>query len=174
MLTAAVVVAGGTIFLALLVYAGFLAARYFFLPGQPDEIHFARTSDGWRIAVFRYRPSGPADGAKNGQSPTEQAPGDPLLLVPGIGANHYNFDLTDDTALARYLAASGHDVWVVELRGRGLSTRPRLFSGLHYDWSFDEYAERDLPAAAALVTRVTGRARLHLIGFSTGALAAYA
>jgi pimeloyl-ACP methyl ester carboxylesterase len=65
-------------------------------------------------------------------------------------------------------------VWVAELRGRGLSTRPRLFSGLHYDWSFDEYAERDLPAAASVVKRVTGRDRLHLVGFSTGALAAYA
>ena len=32
--------------LAVLVYAGFLAARYFFVPRFPDEIHFAATSDG--------------------------------------------------------------------------------------------------------------------------------
>src|SRR5438105_3169602 len=106
MLTAAGVLAGFIIGLALLVYAGFLAARYFFLPGYPDEIHFARTSDGWRIAVYRHRPERPAgkpgDAAtqKDGEPPAR----DPLLLVPGIGANHYNFDLTDDTSLARYLA----------------------------------------------------------------------
>jgi pimeloyl-ACP methyl ester carboxylesterase len=52
--------------------------------------------------------------------------------------------------------------------------RPRLFSAVRYDWSFDEYAERDLPAAAQAVLRATGARRLHLVGFSTGALAAYA
>jgi pimeloyl-ACP methyl ester carboxylesterase len=55
-----------------------------------------------------------------------------------------------------------------------LSTRPRLFSPLHYDWSFDEYAERDLPAAAETIRKATGRDRLHLVGFSIGALAGYA
>src|SRR5947207_1978541 len=62
MLTVAGVLGGLIILLALLVYAGFLAARYFFVPGYPDEIHFARTTDGWRIAVFRYRPEGSPPG----------------------------------------------------------------------------------------------------------------
>lgn len=161
MMTFVGVLAGIIAGLALLVYAGFLAARYFHASRFPDEIHFATTSDGWRVAVFRYRPETPLGG-------------DPVLLVPGIGANHYNFDLTDETSLARHLAARGHDAWVVELRGRGFSTRPLLFSGLHYDWSFDEYAERDLPAAAAVVARITGRSRLQMVGFSIGALASYA
>jgi len=158
------VVIGGIVVLALLVYAGFLAARYFFVPRFPDEIHFATTTDGWRLAVVRYRP------AAAGQMP----PGEPVLLVHGLAANRYNFDLTDNVSLARWLSARGHDVWLVELRGRGLSSRPRLFSGLRYDWSFDEYAERDLPAAAKAIVRATGARRLHLVGFSTGALAAYA
>jgi pimeloyl-ACP methyl ester carboxylesterase len=147
--------------LAVLVYAGFLAARYFYIARNPNEIHFARTDDGCEVALHRYRPE-PA------------GPAAPVLLVPGLGANRLNYDLTDDTSLARYLAAAGYDAWVVELRGRGLSTRPRLFSGLHYDWSFDEYAERDLPAALATVARVTGARRAHLLGFSSGALACYA
>lgn len=157
--------------LAVLVYAGFLAARWFFVPRYPDEIHFARTDDGWRVAIFRYRPL--AGGAEAAVGPR---PGGnlPVLLVPGIGANRYNFDLSDETSLARYLASAGYDAWVLEPRGRGFSTRPRLFSGLHYDWSFDEYAERDLPAAAATVARVSGAPALHLLGFSTGALASYA
>jgi pimeloyl-ACP methyl ester carboxylesterase len=148
--------------LAAMVYAGFLAARYFHVDRNPDEIHFTRTDDGVTVAVCRYRPAGPLAGAL------------PVLLVPGIGANHLNFDLSDDTSLARHLAAGGFDAWVVELRGRGYSSRPRLFSDLHYDWSFDEYAERDVPAAAATCARVTGAHSLHLVGFSTGALACYA
>src|SRR5689334_6562124 len=108
MWTAAVVAGAAIAALALLVYAGFLAARYFHVARYPDEIHFARTKDEWRVAVSRYRPAKPI-GA------------DPLLLVHGLGANRYNFDLSDRTSLARYLADAGYDVWVLELRGRGLS-----------------------------------------------------
>ncbi|HEX2569843.1 MAG TPA: alpha/beta hydrolase [Polyangia bacterium] len=147
--------------LALLTGIAFLASRYFALPRYPDEVHFARTGDGWRIAVIRHRPVGPSRG-------------EPVLLIHGIAANRYNFDLTDERSLALYLSRSGYDVWMVELRGRGYSTRPRLFSGLHYDWCFDEYVEQDLPAATAAILHATGAQRLHLVGFSTGALAAYA
>lgn len=161
MLTAAYALGWVIIGLALLVFAGFLAARYFHVPRYPDEIHFVTTNDGWRLAVTRYRP--------------EHSLGlDPVLLVHGIASNRRNLDLTDELSLARYLAARGYDAWLVELRGRGLSTRPRLFSGVRYDWSFDDYAERDLPAAAEMVVRATSARRVHLVGFSTGALAAYA
>jgi alpha-beta hydrolase superfamily lysophospholipase len=156
-----VVVVGSIVFLALASYVSFLAARYFFIPRFPDEIHFGTTRDGWRIALTRYRPEKPSDRP-------------PVLLVHGLAANRYNLDFTDDVSLARHLCGRGFDVWLVELRGRGFSLRPRLFSGLRYDWSFDDYAERDLPCAAEVITRVTGARRLHLVGFSTGALACYA
>jgi pimeloyl-ACP methyl ester carboxylesterase len=152
---------GGIVFLALASYVSFLAARYFYVPRFPDEIRFATTSDGWRIAVSRYRPEQPSDRP-------------PVLLVHGIAANRYNLDLTDERSLARHLWQRGRDVWIVELRGRGFSRRPQLFSGLRYDWSFDDYAERDLPCAADVVIRATGAQALHVVGFSTGALAAYA
>lgn len=152
---------GSIVFLALASYVSFLAARYFFVPRFPDEIHFGTSSDGWRIAVIRYRPEKPLGRP-------------PVLLVHGIAANRYNLDFTDDRSLARHLCARGWDVWLVELRGRGFSLRPRLFSGLRYDWSFDDYAERDLPCAADVIRRATGAERLHLVGFSTGALACYA
>jgi pimeloyl-ACP methyl ester carboxylesterase len=155
------IVIGSIVFLALASYVSFLAARWFFVPRFPDEIHFGTTSDGWRIAVLRYRPEQPS------ASP-------PVLLVHGIAANRYNLDFTDDRSLAKHLCARGRDVWIVELRGRGYSLRPRLFSGLRYDWSFDDYAERDLPCAADVVVRATGAGKLHVVAFSTGALAAYA
>jgi pimeloyl-ACP methyl ester carboxylesterase len=171
--TALSIVIGVVVGLALLTYAGFLAARYFFVPRYPDEIHFASTSDGWRLAISRYRPGGVAGGGP--QNGADCLGGSlPVLMVHGIAANRHNFDLTDELSLARHLAAKGHDVWVVELRGRGLSTRPRLFSQVRYDWTFDEYAERDLPAAVETVLRASGADRLHLVGFSTGALACYA
>jgi pimeloyl-ACP methyl ester carboxylesterase len=155
------IVVGAIVGLALLSYVSFLASRWFFVPRFHDEIHFATTVDGWRIAVLRYRPT--------------QASGKlPVLLVHGLAANRYNLDLTDDLSLARHLSARGFDVWIVELRGRGFSLRPKLFSGLKYDWSFDDYAERDLPCAAGVVAQVTGAPSLHLVGFSTGALACYA
>src|SRR6476469_492518 len=105
MVTAAYVLIGVISGLGVLVYAGFLAARYFFVPRYPDEIHFAATTDGWRLAVTRYRPA-------KAEGPLPSAP---VLLVHGIAANRYNFDLTDDLSLARYLAARGYDVWLVEL-----------------------------------------------------------
>ncbi len=151
---------------ALLVTAGYVAGRWFFVERVPDEVHNARTSDGWRIAVVRYRPNGPA-GATN--------PGaEPVLLVHGIAANRLNFDLSDERSLARFLADAGYDTWCVELRGRGLSTKPRLFTRFRWDWSFDEYVEQDLPVAIESVLRATRADRLHLVGFSVGGAAAYA
>lgn len=150
--------------LALLFLSAYISSRWFFADHTPDEIHFAVTADGWRIAVTRYRPAAGAG-----------APGfDPVLLCPGPGGNRLMFDLTEKTSLARHLAAAGFDTWIVELRGRGLSTRPRLFSRYRYDWSFDEYVEHDLPAAIDAVLRATGRDRLHLVGASYGGAVCYA
>lgn len=155
-------VVGSLLGLGLLIYISFLAARYFFVPSYPDEIHFATTDDNWRISLTRYRPAGPARQRY------------PVVMVHGLAANRRNFDLTEEISMARALAARGFDTWIVELRGRGLSTRPRLFSGLRYDWSFDEYVEKDLPAALGAIRRATGSEELHLLGFSIGALACYA
>lgn len=149
--------------LALLVYAAFLAGRWYFVERDPDEIHYARTEDGWRIAITRYRPDASA-----------KRDAEPVLLCHGVASNRYGLDLTDDLSLARALATAGYDAWIVELRGRGLSTRPRLFGEKGWDWSFDEYVEKDAPAAIAAVLAATGRERLHWVGHSIGAVVGYA
>jgi pimeloyl-ACP methyl ester carboxylesterase len=146
--------------LALLVTAAFVAGRWFFVERYPDEIHFAGTEDGWRIALTRYRSSPPG--------------GEPVLLVHGIASNHYALDLTEELSLARALSQAGYDAWLVDLRGRGQSTQPRLFGEHGWEWSFDEYVERDMPAAIATVLAATGRARCHLLGHSLGAVVVYA
>jgi pimeloyl-ACP methyl ester carboxylesterase len=147
--------------LALVLYAAWLSSRYYFAERFPDEIHFTRTEDGWRIALSRYRPKEPC-GAE------------PVVLCHGIGANRRNLDLTEALSLAGYLAARGYDVWLIELRGRGFSARPRLFSRFRWDWCFDEFVEQDIPAALEVVRRVTGATCVHWVGFSTGGMAMYA
>lgn len=149
--------------LALVVYASFLAARWLFVPRFPDEVCYTTTEDGWRIGISRYR-----------RAPDTAPRGVPVLLVHGIASNARNFDLTDQLSLAMSLSRAGFDTWVLDLRGRGQSVRPRLFSGLRYDWSFDEYAEKDVPAAVKEVLRATQAKEVDLVGFSVGALACYA
>jgi pimeloyl-ACP methyl ester carboxylesterase len=146
--------------LSLLVAAAFLAGRWFFVERFPDEIHYARTTDGWRIALIRYRAERPNAG-------------DPVLVCHGIASNSTGMDLTDEQSLARALAAAGHDTWLLELRGRGLSSQPRLFGKHRWDWSFDEYVERDVPAAVGALLQATGRDRFHWVGFSLGAAVGY-
>ncbi|MBI5479276.1 MAG: alpha/beta fold hydrolase [Deltaproteobacteria bacterium] len=147
--------------LALLLYVAWLSSRYYFAERFPDEIHFTRTEDGWRIALSRYRPEAPCNA-------------EPVVLCHGIGANRRNLDLTDELSLAGYLAARGYDVWLIELRGRGFSARPRLFSRFRWDWCFDEYVDQDIPAGLEVVRRVTGADTVHWVGFSTGGMAMYA
>jgi pimeloyl-ACP methyl ester carboxylesterase len=91
-----------------------------------------------------------------------------------VASNRYGLDLTDELSLARALAAGGFDAWLVDLRGRGQSTQPRLFGEHGWEWSFDEYVEHDCPAAIRAALAVTGRARCHLVGHSLGAALVYA
>jgi pimeloyl-ACP methyl ester carboxylesterase len=147
----------------LIFVAAFASGRWFFVERYPDEVHYATTQDNWRIAVLRYRAANDTNGR------------DPVLLCHSIAANALSLDLTDALSLARALANAGHDTWLVELRGRGLSSRPRLFSTKYtYDWSFDEYVEQDLPAALAAVRRATRKEGVHLVGHSIGGMAVYA
>ncbi len=147
-----------------LVLAGVAVAIYAAVVGRvlavrrlADAIHFARTSDGWRLALHRYRPE-------------EQRFADPVLLCHGLGANRCNFDLLDDRSLARSLAELGFDVWSLELRGHGLSDSPRPFGR----FDFDDHLDRDVPAALATIRRVTGQPRVFWVGHSLGGLLGYA
>ena len=80
--------------------------------GAP-EIHCFKTGDGVQLRLTRF------PGGVRG----------PVILAPGFGTSSLAFLIdTIDTNLTEFLYAHGYDVWLVELRGRGLSTRPRLFS----------------------------------------------
>ncbi len=128
------------------------------------ETHFARTADGWKIALYRY--------AKADASTRPGHP--PILLCHGLGANRYNLDAPGNMSLARWLWRRGFECWLVELRGAGNSSRPRLFNRLRYDWNFDHYVKQDIPAALKLIRSVTRQDHVHWIGHSMGGMVAYA
>ena len=127
------------------------------------ETTFAKTTDGWKIALHRYRPRG---GVQAGQAP--------ILLCHGLGANRYNLDAPGKLSLARHLCRHGFDCWVVELRGSGKSTRPHLFNRFKWDWNFDHYVKSDIPAALNAIGEATGEGRVHWVGHSMGGMVAYA
>jgi predicted alpha/beta hydrolase len=127
---------------------------------EVDEVHFAVTPDGWRLALHRYRARGVG------------AHGTPVLLCAGYGCNRHFVDSDEPYSLARFLARQGFDAWPVELRGRGLSqpTAERRRPGM---WTFDDLACIDVPAAVAYVAKHTGR-QVTWVGHSMGGLVLYA
>jgi len=124
--------------------------------GAGDEILQAITDDGVRLALHRYRRRGPKRRRH------------PVVCCHGLAANHLAFDVDPDVSLARHLASRGFDVYLVELRGHGISQRPA------WGWSFDDYAARDVPAAIDAARRHAGGEQIHWIGHSMGGLLGYA
>lgn len=125
-----------------------------------DERHNAPTADGWQLALYRYRPQG------------EVHPY-PVLCAHGMAGTRLIYDLHPDYSLARHLARRGFDTWLVDLRGRGESwpaggPQPAL------QWSFDDFAERDLPAAVRRVRELTGRDEVYWIGMEMSGQTLYA
>ena len=127
-------------------------------PTGQDETVFFRTVDGWRLAVHHYRPAGEIRGL-------------PVILCHGLSANRYVFDLPDGSSLARFLRGRGRDVWVVELRGSGMSDCPALrASDVPYSWGFEDHLRRDVPAAIRCVLERTGADAAHWVGHSMGGM----
>ena len=121
---------------------------------EPTEALTYRTADGWEIALRHY----PGDG-------------DPVLLVHGMAANHYNWDYRKELSLAAVLQAQGWDVWVPDMRGDPSSVAPDKKSKRTF--SFDDYATKDLPAAVDAVLAHTGEDGLYWVGHSMGGILLY-
>lgn len=137
---------------------GFLTGRFFQVDPRPDAVVYCTTEDGWRLGLSRHRPERPLEGAP------------PVLLCPDVGLSAGVFDLGPETSLARFLAEHGHDVWLLDPRGRGASERPRLWGRRRCRWSFDDYVEFDAPAALAAVARETGAEQVQWVGLGLGTM----
>ncbi|RMG13577.1 MAG: alpha/beta fold hydrolase [Deltaproteobacteria bacterium] len=136
-----------------------LARRRLSLTTACDEVHWPVTSDGWRLALYRYRPRRPEPGA-------------PVILCHGLGANRFNLDFGAERSLARHLAEAGFDVFVLELRGAGRSRQ--LPTGAPREDGFDAHVQKDAPAALRWIERVTGHRRVLWVGHSMGGMIGYA
>jgi len=117
----------------------------------PDEVVSYTTPDGWTASLRRYAGDGP-----------------PVLLVHGMGANHYNWDFVPEVSLAAALQEAGWDTWVVVLPGDGGSEPP---DGLtHDDVDVDALSDLHLPAAIATIRVQTGADEVFWVGHSLGAM----
>lgn len=142
----------------LAIFLGYLWYWLYARPTGQDETIYVRTADGWRLAVHRYRAEGPPTGF-------------PVILCHGLSANRYTFDIPAAPSLALFLKKHGRDVWVPELRGSGMSDRPRLFSSdVPYSWGFEEHLRYDVPAILNCVLERAGSSRAHWIGHSMGGM----
>jgi len=150
---------------AAVVFTGIQIIRARYRP-QPteDEIHFATTADGWRIALHRYRPRG------------DDPHGEPVLLHHGVTANAAGFDMGVGTpekpvpSLAHWLAERGYEVWAIDLRGRAASQRAGIWRGRRWNWSVDEYINFDDPAAVDFILTHSTFRQMHWIGHSMGGI----
>lgn len=142
-------------------YGGMLAPRTVLDPDAPPrvrrelrvgtpEVHAFRTGDGVELRLVRYR------GGLRG----------PVLLVHPLGMSGAVFSLdTVDTSLVEALVEDGQDVWVLDHRASiDLESSERQFT-------LDEVALQDIPAAVDRVTKATGAGAVDVVAHGFGSIA---
>lgn len=120
-------------------------------PTRPD-VHPVTTSDGTEIRLTRY-----AMGDKG-----------PIVLAPGYGNAARAFALeTVPKSLTAYLGEHGYDVWLLDYRAS-----PDLPSSFT-QFTVDDIALRDWPAAIAHVRSETGAESVQALGHCVGGLSLF-
>ncbi|MEQ1714322.1 MAG: hypothetical protein ABL908_23390, partial [Hyphomicrobium sp.] len=116
----------------------------------PPELHFTETTDGKRLKLSRYREPGATKG--------------PLIFSHGLGVSSLIFSIdTIDTNMLEYMVAAGFDCWLLDFRAS---------TDLGYcreQWTGDEVAHLDYPAAVAKVRAVTGAPSVQMMAHCFGA-----
>jgi cholesterol oxidase len=115
----------------------------------PPEVHYFTTDDNTRLRLTRYQ------GGKKG----------PVILAHGLGVSSLAF-ATDliDTNLTEYLFAHGYDVWLLDYR----SSIELPYATTQY--TADDIATRDWPAAVQAVRDITGAASVQAVVHCYGAM----
>ncbi len=154
-------IAGGIVVALLLAAAGYLrAVRHAYrLRGDRPERLWARTADGWDIAVHRRKPS-------------VRRFREPVLLCHGLATNHLNLDFDPPYSLARAFAEAGFHVASLDWRGAGASRPPRGRG--RFDYDADDLITQDAPAVMDLLLGEAGGKELFWVGHSLGGLVGYA
>lgn len=124
-------------------------------PGMvPAEVIHPITDDGWTLTVRHYA-----------------GPGEPVLLVHGMGANHFNWDFRPEVSPVDELVEAGFDVWVTGLRGDPDSTAPSRRARSRIQ--FDDHALHDLPAVIDAVLADADHDQVLWVGHSMGGMLLY-
>ncbi|MDA1313580.1 MAG: alpha/beta fold hydrolase [Acidobacteria bacterium] len=142
------------------VYGGLLAKKTYFdksplprvkrpLRMSAPELHYFNTVDNVTLKLTRYQ------GGTKG----------PVVLAPGFGTSTLAFSIdTIDTNFPEYLFASGYDVWLFDYRAS-----PDLPSA-ETQFTLDDIATRDYPAALDKVRAITGAADVQVVVHCVGSM----
>jgi choline dehydrogenase-like flavoprotein len=115
----------------------------------PGEEHVPTTRDGVRLRLTRFQGGGKG----------------PVLLSPGFGTSRLAFSIaTVETNLPEYLYAHGYDVWLFDYRAS-----PEL-SAAASQFTVDDIATMDYPAAVDTVRQVTGVDRVQVVAHCVGSM----
>ena len=163
--------------------------------GYPLEMAAVRTTDGHRSLLFRIaegrRTQGRQQQHQHQQQQQQQRQQQQqqqnkrtkrrpaLLLQHGLLGSSADFVLNGpEESLAFVLADAGFDVFLANSRGneygRGGVAGGGATSAYFWQWSWDEMAAFDLPAAVAAVLHLSGQSSLSLVAFSQGTTVALA
>jgi len=116
---------------------------------DPPEVHYFTTHDNVRLRLTRYK------GGKKG----------PVLVTPGFGTSilAYTID-TVETNFPEFLFANGYDIWLFDYRAS-----PALQSA-GTQFTLDDIAFYDYPAAVAKVRELTGADTLQIMAHCIGSM----
>ncbi|MFN3603200.1 MAG: alpha/beta fold hydrolase [Leptonema sp. (in: bacteria)] len=147
------------LFLSPLLYP--ILKKSFKLPDLADQVFYAKTEDNWYLALHYHE----ARYAKKKALP--------VVLVHGVAQNKFALDLDEFHSLAVYLKVRGFPVFVVSLRGSGISYYKGVLKNQRKYFSFDEHVLYDAPAIIKRVLELTQAPALNWIGFSLGGMIGY-
>lgn len=129
---------------------------------KTSHVYFAQTTDGRSIALRRTEPNIIREGLP------------PLILCHDEGMNSVVWHLGGEKSFTEYFSNLGFDVWAIDFRGHGESTKPEWHNEQQFDWNFDDYVHKDLPAVISFVQGETNSRYVTLVGHGVGAMAIYA
>lgn len=127
------------------------------------EIHHPKTSDNWDLTLEHHSPRKLSSAKKF-----------PVIICHGLIGNRNYFKIKEEESIVYRLISEGYDVWLLDLRGRTDAGTPSLFFGEKtYNFSFDDYATKDVEAAISYVLAKTGAEKVNWIGHSMGGMVVY-
>lgn len=151
------------------------------------QTHLIDSEGGWKIVARRHRTE-----YWNVAFP-------PVILYPGLGHGGRVFESRPKLNIADFLARAGFDVWVIDPRGAGLSTRWSLLHEASVpiassrrrrspippggfvtddqrfeDFAMEDLVDRDIPHLVEEVTKRSGFPKVFWIGHEWGGLLALA